>query len=128
MGLEEPRWRLQDRATAIMSNAQLDNLNVNIWDYGLKNEHTEEPLLVATSDFIRYLTVGKDSLDAAPFTFANLEDTAANGTSSSAHSKCKDYNHTLSYKKFTQEANSMIYFHDAIQQIFRGPRRLLITR
>ena len=90
MGLEEPRWGMKDRATAVASNAQMDNLNVNIWDYGLKNEQTGEPLLMATSDFIRYLTVGKDSFQTAPFTFGNLEDTLTNGTSSSAHSKCKN--------------------------------------
>ena len=95
MGLEEPRWNMKDRATAISSSDQMDNLNVNIWDYGLKNKETGEPLLVATSDFTRYLTVGKDSFETAPFIFDNLEDMVVNGTSSSAHSKCKgSYIHT----------------------------------
>ena len=61
----------------------MDNMNVNLWDFGLTNDEGEETLL-ALSDSLQFMAVGKYSLNTSHFAFDNLS-IKQNGTLSSAH-------------------------------------------
>jgi len=91
-GVETPRFGMKDRMSAIMNSKpsdsveSFDNLNVNLWDFGLSTPDGSEPMLIALTDGLAFRGVGIPSLSTHMFAFENLS-VETNGTTSSAHPK-----------------------------------------
>ncbi|GMH65354.1 hypothetical protein TL16_g04178 [Triparma laevis f. inornata] len=91
-GVESPRFSMKDRMAALMNSKPTDsvetydNLNVNLWDFGLTTPDGSEKMLLALTDGLNFRGVGAETLSTHMFAFDDLSSTT-NGTTSSAHPK-----------------------------------------
>mmetsp|Transcript_21542 Transcript_21542/g.40530 ORF Transcript_21542/g.40530 Transcript_21542/m.40530 type:complete len:540 (+) Transcript_21542:72-1691(+) len=91
-GVESPRFGMKDRMSAMMNSKPadgpdtFDNLNVNLWDFGLSSPDGSEKMVLALTDGLIMRGVGVESLNTYYFAFDDFSATM-NGTTSSAHPK-----------------------------------------